>query len=171
MFRSFIIVGFNTFIPIYLEQQDMAPMMFAAALSIFGMPGAVGSMMSGGLSDRFGRKKVIFASFALSLPFFTIFLVADHLFGIAALAFAGFAIFSSIPVVIITAQELFPGRVNTASSLVMGLSFGIGGLLVTPLGTLAEMIGIGNALFVLVAVGAIAAILVFFLPESKRVTP
>ena len=144
-------------------------MLFAVALSVFGMPGAVGSMLSGGLSDRFGRKKVIFASLALSLPFFSIFLLADSVFAIAALAFAGFAIFSSIPVVIITAQELFPGRVNTASSLVMGLSWGIGGLLVTPLGALAEVIGIGNALFTLVGVGIVAAILVLFLPETKQV--
>ncbi len=168
-FRSFIISGFNTFIPIYLKHQNVPPMLFAAALSIFGIPGSVGSMLSGGLSDRFGRKKVIFGSMALSLPFFSIFLLSDSVFAIAALGFAGFAIFSSIPVVIITAQELFPGRVNTVSSLVMGLSWGIGGLLVTPLGALAEHIGIGQALFTLVGVGVIAAVLVLFLPETKKV--
>ena len=41
MIRSFMISGFNTFIPIYLEQQSVDPMLYAAALTAFGMPGAV----------------------------------------------------------------------------------------------------------------------------------
>ncbi len=168
MLRSFLISGFNTFIPIYLEAQDVAPMLYAAALTVFGMPGAVGSLLAGGLSDRYGRRTLIFASIALALPFFALFLLCDGILAIVCLGVAGFAIFSSIPVVIIMAQELFPGRVNTASSLVMGLSWGIAGILVTPLGALAERIGISHALSLLIGLGVIACVLVFFLPETKR---
>jgi FSR family fosmidomycin resistance protein-like MFS transporter len=167
--RSFLISGFNTFIPIYLEAQAVAPMLYAGALTVFGMPGAIGSLLGGGLSDRYGRRTLIFSSIALALPFFGLFLLLDGVLAVACLGLAGFAIFSSIPVVIIMAQELFPGRVNTASSLVMGLSWGVAGIMVTPLGALAERIGISSALSLLIAIGAIACVLVFFLPETKRV--
>lgn len=167
MLRSFLISGFNTFIPIYLEAQHVAPMLYAAALTVFGMPGAAGSLLAGGLSDRYGRRTLIFFSIAFALPFFGLFLLLDGILAIACLGVAGFSIFSSIPVVIVMAQELFPGRVNTASSLVMGLSWGIAGLLVTPLGALAERIGISHALTLLIGLGVIACVLVFFLPETK----
>ena len=167
--RSFLISGFNTFIPIYLEAQGIAEMLYAAALSAFGMPGAVGSLLGGGLSDRYGRRTLIFASLALALPFLALFLFLDGSISIIFLGFAGFALFSSIPVIIIMAQELFPGRVNTASSLVMGLSWGVSGVLVTPLGAVAELIGIGNALTFLLFLGVLGCLLVFLLPETKRV--
>lgn len=166
--RSFVISGFNTFIPIYLEKSQVEPIYYAVALTVFGMPGAVGSLVGGHLSDKFGRKTIIFLSMALALPFFWLFLRFSGILAIICLGCAGFAVFSSIPVVIIAAQELFPGRINTASSLVMGLSWGVGGLLVTPLGALAEHFGLTLALRGLIFVGVLACILVFFIPETKK---
>lgn len=167
MIRSFMISGFNTFIPIYLEQQNVDPMLYAGALTAFGMPGAVGSLLGGALSDRFGRRTMIFTSIAVALPFLTLFLTLTGFWSIICLSVAGFAIFSSIPVVIIMAQELMPARINVASSLVMGLSWGVAGLLVTPLGAIAEKIGLNQALYGLIAVGAAACLMTFFLPETK----
>jgi FSR family fosmidomycin resistance protein-like MFS transporter len=85
------------------------------------------------------------------------------------LACGGFFILASIPVVIITAQELFPHRVNTASSLVMGLSWGIGGILVTPLAAFSERYSLSHGLHILLLVNLLACILALFLPETKRV--
>ncbi len=169
MIRSFLISGFNTFIPIYMEEQHYSPMMFAVALTAFGIPGAVGSLFGGALSDRFGRRTTIFTTIAVSLPFFGLFLALDGLPSLVGLAVAGFAIYSSVPVVIIMAQELFPGRVNVASSLVMGLSWGVAGVMVTPLGALAERIGLSNALTLLILLGVVSCVLTLFLPETKRV--
>jgi len=168
MIRSFMISGFNTFIPIYLERQNIDPMLYAAALTTFGMPGAVGSLFGGALSDRFGRRTVIFFSIAIAVLFFSLFLFLHGFLSVLALGVAGFAIFSSIPVVIIMAQELMPSRITMASSLVMGLSWGVAGLLVTPLGALAEHVGIKHALTALIGFGAVACLLTLFLPETSR---
>ena len=110
----------------------------------------------------------MFFSMAISLVFFGLFLYIDGLMSIVYLGIAGFFIFMSIPVVIIAAQELFPGRVNTVSSLVMGLSWGIGGILVTPLGALAEHVGITTALSLLTCCCAVSLFFILLLPETKR---
>lgn len=167
--RAFIVSGFNTFIPIFLKQRHYDPMMYAAGLTIFGMPGSLGSLISGGLSDRFGRKHVLLISVAAALPFLYLFLKLSGPAALVCLGIGGFFILASIPVVILIAQELLPGRINTASSLVMGLSWGIGGLLVTPLGAVADRLGLNTALTLLIATGGIACLLALFLPETKRV--
>jgi MFS transporter, FSR family, fosmidomycin resistance protein len=168
--RSFVVSGFNTFIPIYLQQQHYDPMMYAAGLTIFGMPGALGALLGGSLSDRLGRKTVLLFSMAGALPFLHLFLKLQGIPAMICLGLGGFFILSSIPVVIVMAQELLPGRINTASALVMGLSWGIGGVMVTPLGLVADHFGLSTALTLLVSFGFIACILVFFLPETKRVS-
>jgi len=166
--RSAMISGINTLTPIFLENQGTAPMVYAGALTLFGIAGSLGPIFSGGLSDKFGRKAILVGSMLFSLPFLYLFIAIDHTASIYFLAATGFAIFSSIPVVIITAQELFPTRVGIASSLVMGLSWGLGGLLVTPLGSLAEHFGIKTALYSLVGMGVLATILIAFIPETHK---
>ena len=166
--RALLMAGFNTFTPIYLKAQHFPPMLYASALTIFAISGAVGSLISGGFSDRYGRKKVIFSSLAISLVFFRAFLYINGIAALIVFGIAGFFLMASIPVVIIAAQELFPARINTASSVVMGLAFGLGGLLVTPLGALADSYGVESAMKTLIGIGAVAALLALFLPETKN---
>ncbi|RPI00728.1 MAG: MFS transporter [Calditrichaeota bacterium] len=169
MLRSFVVSGFNTFIPLFLHERQFTPMMYAAGLSAFGLPGAVGSLLAGSISDRWGRKRYMLFSLAAALPFLGLFLHLPGVYAMICLSLGGFFILSSIPVVIITAQELFPHRVNTASSLVMGLSWGIGGIMVTPLAAFSERYSLSHGLHLLLVVNLLACLLVLFLPETKRV--
>jgi MFS transporter, FSR family, fosmidomycin resistance protein len=166
--RAFIITGFITFIPILLHDKNYSLLLAGAAITLYELAGAAGSLFGGFLSDKYGRKIVIFVSFAASLPFLWLFLHSSQIVSFVFLAIAGAIMFSSIPVTIIMAQELYPQRVNTVSSLVMGLSWGIGGLLVTPLGAIAERIGLENALHILIGLGVVALLSTLLLPETKN---
>lgn len=166
--RAFIISSFTTFLPIYLHDKNFSLFLAGSALTVFEMAGAAGSLLGGSLSDILGRKRVIVYSLWFSLPFFYLFLRSDGLVAFIFLAIAGFFIFSSIPVVIIMAQELFPVRVNMVTSFMMGVSWGVGGLLVTPVGYLAERFGLHIALMFLLGFGVLAAIATMFLPETRK---
>ena len=54
--------------------------------------------------------------------------------GWTCLALASYTVGTGIPIVISLSQRSFPRQVATVSSVVMGVSWGIAGLLVTPLG-------------------------------------
>lgn len=168
--RALVIAGFSTFIPIFLQEKGFPLMLAGTAITIFQFSGAIGSLFGGGLSDRFGRKTVILASIIIAMPMLFLFLYSNGYLALVFLALAGLTFFSSIPVNLIMAQELFPERASTVSSFMIGLGWGIGGLLVTPIGALADAIGVGSALQLLslVCLFGIAAALPLPKTEPQR---
>ena len=75
--------------------------------------------------------------------------------GLASLALAGYTLGTGVPIVISLSQRRFPRQVATVSSVVMGVSWGIAGLALTPLGALAERTGIYAVLWGLTLAGLI----------------
>jgi FSR family fosmidomycin resistance protein-like MFS transporter len=114
----------------------------AAVLTAMILAGAAGGMVAGYLSDRLGRRPVLFVSFAVATP---LFLAGIHMTGpaaIALLALGGGALFGSSSLVTVEAQSLLPAHASMAAGLMMGVSMGIGGVLVGPVSALAQAFGI-----------------------------
>jgi FSR family fosmidomycin resistance protein-like MFS transporter len=169
--RAFVVSGFMTFCPIYLTDKGYSILIAGSANTLFELSGAFGSILGGALSDRIGRKVVIVISMAGAFPAFWLFLHSGSIVGVIALAAAGFFIYSSISVNIVMGQDLFPRQAGAISSLMMGMGWGIGGLAVTPLGAVAEKIGVGSALQALIYVTLAGLVIALFIPAGKAVTP
>ena len=69
-------------------------------------------------------------------------------------------------VIIALAQELVPTRAGTASSVVMGLGWGVAGILLIGFGSLAEVIGVPRALDIAIALPLLAFGLSLWLPHQ-----
>ena len=165
--RAFVIDGFMAFNPLYLHQKQFSVMLAGAANTIFELSGATGTLLGGPISDRFGRKNMVLFSLVAPIPFFWLFLHTQSVGALVYLALAGFILFSSVPVTIIMAQELFPNRSGAVSSLTMGFAWGVAGLLVTPFGALSDKIGLSQSLQWLMVLLPIALSLVLWLPNKK----
>ena len=140
--RSVIIAGFSNFMPILLRRHGTALFLAGSSITIFQLTGSVGSFLGGALSDRIGRLKTLALSFSLPVPLFLGFLALHSDLRLVLIALAGFGIFLSIPANLVEAQNLFPRNLSTVSSLMIGLAWGMAGLLLTPLGVLADHFGI-----------------------------
>ena len=99
------------------------------------------------------------------MPFLYGVLYTDGLWALVCLALGAGMLSGANAVVIAMAQELAPMRAGTASSLVMGLGWGVAGILLMGFGSLAEGIGVLRALDIAMAVPLLAFGLSLWLPH------
>jgi FSR family fosmidomycin resistance protein-like MFS transporter len=108
--------------------------------------GSLGGFLGGWLADRFGGRRVVVASFATSAPFYAMFFLLPRAFALPAL-FVGYLVLqASLPVNVVLGQELSPRHSGIISSLLMGAAWGLGALLLYPVGLLADHAGLEVAL-------------------------
>jgi FSR family fosmidomycin resistance protein-like MFS transporter len=136
-------------------------------LFLFMAAGVAGTFFGGMLADRIGRKKMMLISivgaapFALALPHLPIGWVYP------LIVVLGFILQSGFSVSVVYAQELLPGKVGTASGLITGLAFGMGGLGAVVLGYLADMHTLSFVMG-LCSVLPLLGLLGIWLPKDRR---
>jgi len=135
---------------------------------LFFFLGAVGAgtLLGGPIGDRFGQKRVIWASVLGVLPF-TLLLPHVGLYATAVLSVViAMGLASAFPQIVVFGQDLIPGKVGAVSGMFFGLAFGMSGIGAAILGYLADSTSIE---FVFLACSFLPAIgmLTAFLPNLK----
>jgi FSR family fosmidomycin resistance protein-like MFS transporter len=144
--RSWTQLGLATYIPfLYHARLSTDPAYVATLLLVFLGSGTVGTVAGGTLADRFGHRRLLFASTALQVPLVYLFLHSTGWIVFAMAALLGGTIVSTFSVTIVMAQELFPKRMATASGAIAGFAIGTGGVGVTLLGAVADRFGVPAA--------------------------
>jgi FSR family fosmidomycin resistance protein-like MFS transporter len=136
-------------------------------LFIFLFAVAAGTIIGGPLGDRFGRKRVIWASILGVAPF-TLLLPYANLTEAAILTvFIGVILASAFSAIVVYAQELVPGNVGMVAGLFFGLAFGMGGIGSAVLGELADHTSI-TYVFHVCSFLPLLGILTWFLPNIEK---
>ncbi|MDD5021775.1 MAG: MFS transporter [Endomicrobiaceae bacterium] len=149
--RSLAFFGLISFLPLYLKGKDISITVSSHLLFIMLFSGAIGGLIGGSLSDKFGRKPIIAYSLMLATPFFCGFLLTGGILSTLFLALAGMALLASFSVTVVSAQEILTKSQAMASGLMLGFGIGIGGIGVSIIGLLAEHVGLNYAIYLLVA--------------------
>lgn len=146
--RSWPQAAIPNFLALWLVSQGYSPTMAGSLLTAFLAGGALGSVGGGFLSDRIGRKPCIIVALMLTIPLLYAFLTASSLTASSyLLLFAGgAALQGTLPVSIVWAQEMLPANAAMASGMMLGLSFGLGGLGAALTGVMADFTGLHTAL-------------------------
>jgi FSR family fosmidomycin resistance protein-like MFS transporter len=167
-FRSAVQVTYAQFLALYLTRERGMPLSRAAlALTLYLTAGAVGGFAGGRISDRYGARRTILLSFALSLPFMLVFFLTTGWWAIASLALGGLILLFTIPVNVVVAQELAPSQAGTVSALLMGFAWGAAGLIFIPLtGLVAQHSSLRTALLGLLIFPVLGWVLAHFLPHD-----
>jgi FSR family fosmidomycin resistance protein-like MFS transporter len=171
LLRVTTVLSLVTFLPMIQKLRGFSLMAAGGSMTVFMACGALGGLIGGYLADRVGRRRMIITSFLLSLPTLSAFLYWKGPMSLFILALLGFLLYISEPSCIVLAQEMIPQQARTASALIMGMAWGMGGGGVLAVGVLADVFGIEWALRFLLLLPAGSLTLSFFLPPGTGKKP
>jgi MFS transporter, FSR family, fosmidomycin resistance protein len=164
--RGWVYIGMITFLPLYLVSQGMALEMASLHLFILLLFGAIGGLIGGWASDKYGRKPVLVWSMLLCTPLLYLALSSQGFAEWALMAMAGMALLASFSPATLIAQDLIPRNQGMASGIIQGFAMGLGGLGVTITGMIADSSGIAAGAFSLVLLLIVGLLFALALPGS-----
>jgi len=164
--RSAVSYGFMTLLPIYLHAHGFSLTAGGTFVAIYAALGALGGFFGGWLADRWGGRRVVMLSFLIAAPLYFGFLVVPGVPGLLLLVLGSFALQSSLPVNVVLGQELSPRHSSTISSLLMGAAWGLGALVLGPVGAISDHFGLTVGLACLAATTVIGFGCALALPRS-----
>jgi MFS transporter, FSR family, fosmidomycin resistance protein len=144
VYSTFIVWNsLNTFMPLYFTKSGISLIDIGIILFLFGVLGGVGGFIAGYLYDRFKKGYFLLqASQIISIPLIFFIFQAKGLSSIAFFILGGLFLISILPICIRMSQDLMPGNLGFASSLILGFSSGLAGVSMIFLGKAADIIGI-----------------------------
>jgi FSR family fosmidomycin resistance protein-like MFS transporter len=169
MFRSWTELGLITFIPFYyISYLNGDPMIAGNLLFAFLAAGTVGTLLGGPLADRLGHKKVVLFSLGASCPLIVLFLLSSGFWSFFWLTLAGLFLIFSFSVSMVMGQSFMPHNVGMASGLILGLSFGMGGLGAVILGLFADLWGVPTTLWIIAFLPCGAFLMAVLIPYQSN---
>ncbi|MCA9836859.1 MAG: MFS transporter [Trueperaceae bacterium] len=151
--RAITFIGFTNAIPLWLVNiKGFAPdaQIIGWTLATYSISSSIGVMGAGALEHILGRRLLIAGSMLLALPaLLVLFLIPPgSVLYFLLVALIGILTNASVPLLVVSAQDLAPHAVATASGMLMGFTWGIAGVLYIGFGALQETIGLTSAMIV-----------------------
>lgn len=164
--RSIIHTGFVSFTAILGASRGWTTSEIGWVFSCYLLSSTLGRITGGYLADRMSQRKLLAFSCASSAIFHAGFCLTDGYVSLISFFVAGYLFDLGITTNISLAQRALPHNTSTATGLVMGFSWGMAGLAMIGVGSLAEWTSTATALTVVSMVLFPAALLVALLPAE-----
>ncbi len=168
MSRSWTMSSLQAFIPTWYDDLGYSEAFYGFLATTITLASALGTLGSGSLADRHGRRALIVGSLVATIP--AILLFTQFTGGIAFLtgALVGILAASTAPLLLVMAQQLMLGRAGVASGLILGLGFVTGAIGVPVTGAIADAFSIETAMRAQTVVILLAIPVALLLPNELR---
>jgi FSR family fosmidomycin resistance protein-like MFS transporter len=163
--RALVGQSLMTFMPVLWVQKGLTIVSAGVLFSIFTISGTVAGIVCGHLSDRMGYKRLLWITHGLMTPFLLLFLMVSGKWIYPATVLAGGFNMASLPLGVVMAQKIAPKGRSMVASLMMGLAFGVGGVISPVVGKLGDIFTIQSVLMILVCIPLFSLIPIYFIPE------
>ena len=155
--RAWTHFGMATYIPFYYINYLKGNPLYAGKLvSTFLLAGALGTLLGAPIADRWGHKKFLLITLALSSPLLLLFYYSSGFMTFVFLGISGMVMISTFALTTVMGQTLLPQHLGMASGMMVGFTMSAGGLGVTLLGMIADTWGVPMAMKSIFALPCIA---------------
>jgi len=158
---AFVQRSFLTMEPIIVAESGGSETLGAIALTVYLGAQAVGTVTGGVLADRVDRRRLLahLCFWAVPTHLLAVWVGPEGVWGLTAVAMAGFLGMATLPPIVVMAQEMVPSGTAVTSGIVMGLAWATGSFAVLGTGALADVIGPRSALLLAIPVALFAVAL------------
>jgi len=156
--------GVRMFLPIRIASEGGEIGMVGTVLFLIMLSSTISMVVVGKIADKWGKKRVLLSVMVLSPLFLLAGRYSEGWASILYFLIGTAAINATMPITAAIAQEMVPNSRGMASSIVMGLSWGFGNMLMAPLGKIGDLFGVQTTLLVVAFLPLIALPLLYTKP-------
>ena len=165
--RVFVLAALTTYLPIFLTEQGANLWLAGVSLTVLEAAGVAGALAGGSLSDRLGRRLILFVAMLATPLFMLIFLATSGWIRFPLLLVLGFTSLSVAPVILALVQESFPENRALANGVYMALAFVIRSGAVVILGAVGDLFGLQLAFMISAVIALLGLPLLLMLPGGQ----
>ncbi|WP_458700249.1 MFS transporter [Sulfurospirillum sp. 1307] len=156
LFQSGLKSALTLYLPVYLVNHGESLWYAGISLSILQGFGVLGTLVSGNISDKIGRKNTLLISSIGLVISMGAFLYFQSIF---LLSFIGLFLLSTGPVLMASVQDTESNMPTFMNSMYMSINFGVSSLVVFCVGGMGDIFGLDTtySVFTLLALGCIPA--------------
>lgn len=143
LFRAIMKSSLTAFLPTYFFNEKGQSLWFAnSALAVFQLAGAIGTIVSGSISDRIGRKTALIIISLITPGLMALFVTSSGIWSLVFLLLLGFFVFAPGPVLLALVQDHALKMPVFANSIYMTISFVVSAIAVFFSGLMGDAFGL-----------------------------
>ena len=168
MSRTWTVISIEAFVPTWYESLGYNAAFYGPLATTLVVASAFGTIGSGSLADRYGRRAITIGSLVLTIPAILLFTQFTGPIAFVTGALLGLSAASTTPLMLVMAQQLMAGRAGMASGIILGLGFVTAAIGVPITGALADAFGIQAAMQAQVIIVVATIAIAWLLPSEAR---
>jgi FSR family fosmidomycin resistance protein-like MFS transporter len=168
--RAFLSVSLSIYLPTYMTLEGYPLAQAGVFLAVLEFAGVGGALLSGTLSDRLGRKRMLLVTFGASSILTLVFLQVSGFWIIPLLLGMGFTALSTGPLFLALVQDQVPDNRAVGNGLYLAIAFVIRSLASVLIGVGGDWWGLDTAFLVSAIISLLAIPMIYFLPRSTKVS-